>query len=307
MSNTALFDDGPKLMKCDGCGKYFEEPMLKKCRACGKYYCPDCRMVHDCREASIAPVIICEDSDFVPPRSDSLRREQYAPIEFIDTDGSSIGSASLRGRRGFGEEPRPAPPVQPISVNISFNESPGGIRARGHPQEFDACPPPPMPEIRGRSTARMPERDASFGNETPYIRKPDYSPYPSYSAPDSYAEAPLYYPEAAPAQNPLQTLRADELRCDECGRVWKKSELRKCKKCGAVLCPDCRGKHKCKKTQKKPEPAGPVSYQVQEPHKEPAAKKERKSKKKVIAMLIVAAILIVAVIIAILMMPGISH
>ncbi|HJJ38959.1 MAG TPA: hypothetical protein O0X42_02370 [Methanocorpusculum sp.] len=42
----------------------------------------------------------------------------------------------------------------------------------------------------------------------------------------------------------------DELiLCDDCGKPYLKSNLRKCRVCGAVLCPKCRRKHNCGKKE----------------------------------------------------------
>lgn len=37
----------------------------------------------------------------------------------------------------------------------------------------------------------------------------------------------------------------DEIQCSSCGNLFPKSNMRKCKKCGAVLCPSCRKTHSC--------------------------------------------------------------
>lgn len=39
----------------------------------------------------------------------------------------------------------------------------------------------------------------------------------------------------------------DEMRCERCGQLYKKTDLRRCHKCGVILCPDCRKHHRCSK------------------------------------------------------------
>lgn len=255
MSNSALFDDDPQLMKCDGCGNYFEESRLKKCKACGKFFCPECRKVHDCREASVSQTVICEIQEFAAPscaHQESVRSvESYehrnrAPLKFIDTDGSNIGSAAVRSDRALGSPSHSANPTRPISFNESSSCDRCGVTVGGYfaVQELHD-------EMGGKHPSQTSERDISFGNNPPYSQGPEYhSSCPTHPAETNTGVPPHYSANAAPVENTMPVMASDELRCDGCGRIWKKSQLRKCKKCGAVLCPDCRENHKCGKTEK---------------------------------------------------------
>lgn len=46
----------------------------------------------------------------------------------------------------------------------------------------------------------------------------------------------------------------DEAECANCGKTFKKEELMRCKDCGDILCPACRKNHDC--TGEKGEPKG---------------------------------------------------
>lgn len=133
MDNSILFEDGPRLVRCDGCGGYFEPTDLKECRACGNKYCPECRKTHDCREPMKKPV----------------------------------------------ETPQPVPSAVMITDADCFGDSDDNL---------------------------------------------------------------AYY----------------EMRCDGCGRVFNKSDLKKCRNCGAVLCSSCRGTHKCSDRKFQPAKASGV-------------------------------------------------
>ncbi len=105
---------------------------------------------------------------------------------------------------------------------------------------------------------------ADLGN-APFGRTSQYELAPSAQPNDGYYRIPTQEeglqnqqpPQYAYAASPAAVPGLDEAVCDECGKVYKKTEMRKCKKCGAVLCPKCRSKYKCKKTAKKQkQPAG---------------------------------------------------
>ncbi|HJJ48677.1 MAG TPA: hypothetical protein O0X39_06805 [Methanocorpusculum sp.] len=108
--------------------------------------------------------------------------------------------------------------------------------------------------------------------ERPYVRPPESpAPIPVYAASEEPARTssqalcqepvpctePVYVaPEiplndgeatenaAEPAHNP------DELQCSECKQWFPKSMLSQCHKCGAIVCRDCRTKHKCPSKKK---------------------------------------------------------
>ncbi|HJJ39363.1 MAG TPA: hypothetical protein O0X42_04420, partial [Methanocorpusculum sp.] len=243
MSNTELFDDGPRLLKCDGCGRYFEEPLLKRCRACGKLFCAECRTTHDCREpvpASVAssavpPVIVLGIDENLgstkwereTPLPDELHQRKYTPITFIDDEKNSIGSADVRRN----EEPKT---FGSYSYEIPVPEAPCMRTAeREQPACHDAYVQP-QPESQRQQPVYhggyVPPYAGSTNQQAPVMQPPETCGMPA---------------AAVPACGP------DELICDDCGRVWKKTDLRRCKKCGAVLCPNCREKHKCKKNKDK--------------------------------------------------------
>lgn len=237
MNNAELFDDGPRLLRCDGCGRYFEEPLLKRCRACGKLFCAECRTTHDCREpapeepaaSSVPPVIIrgldenlgSTSWEKETPQAAAPQRK-YTPLTFIDDEKNSIGSADVRRK----EEPKTFG-----SYEIPVPDAPG-VRSAAAEQPIYQKPYAP-----------------SY-NEQPVYQNPSVPPY---SAPSKQQAPVIEHTETydIPAAETTPACGPDELICDDCGTVWKKSDLRKCKKCGAVLCPNCREKHKCKKHDKK--------------------------------------------------------
>lgn len=47
----------------------------------------------------------------------------------------------------------------------------------------------------------------------------------------------------------------EQLVCEGCGKTYHKTELRKCRKCGAILCSKCQEEHYCKKRKKEGTPA----------------------------------------------------
>ena len=324
MSNTELFDDGPRLLRCDGCGRYFEEPLLKRCRACGKLFCADCRTTHDCREpapeqsaaSSVPPVIIrgldenLGSTAWEKETPAASPQRKYTPITFLDDEQNSIGSADVRRS----EEPRTYG-----SYQIPVPDAPGARVAEAQQPMYQK----PYAPSNNESSNPQPAYQEQY--------------VPPYSAP-SKQQAPVteYTPVYdIPAAETTPACGPDELICDDCGRVWKKSDLRKCKKCGAVLCPNCREKHKCKKPDKKASakksssaaPAEkkyadlyPQAQQTAEPNlaadmpdKKKKARKEKiprnsagkKSHKKLILIIVLAVILLAAVAVAVLMMNGI--
>ncbi|HJJ28087.1 MAG TPA: hypothetical protein O0X70_01695 [Methanocorpusculum sp.] len=69
--------------------------------------------------------------------------------------------------------------------------------------------------------------------------------------PESVAEpepAPVSDSIPAPASAPAKPARKPRLHtCSECGREFRASEVMRCKKCGAIVCKECRPHHQCKK------------------------------------------------------------
>ena len=324
MSNTELFDDGPRLLRCDGCGRYFEEPHLKRCRACGKLFCPECRTTHDCREpvpeqpavSAVPPVIIrgldenLGSTAWEKETPAAAPQRKYTPLTFIDDEKNSIGSADVRRK----EEPKPFG-----SYEIPVPEAPGVRSAAAEQPVYQKPYAPPYENTPHQQQAyqesSVPPCSAPSKQQAPVIEHTE-----TYDIPAA---------ETTPACGP------DELICDDCGRVWKKSDLRKCKKCGAVLCPNCREKHKCKKADKKASAKKttaaksaeknyadlyPQAQQNPEPNlaaempdkkkkarkeKQPKNTGEKKSHKKLILFIVLGVILLAGIAVAILMMNGI--
>ena len=324
MSNAELFDDGPRLLRCDGCGRYFEEPLLKRCRACGKLFCAECRTTHDCREPvpapsaepAVPPVIIrgldenlgstVWDKETPAP---AAPQKKYTPLTFIDDEKNSIGSADVRRNeepKTFGSYEIPVPEAP--AARTAAAEQPVYQKPYGKPYTDSLNQQPP------HQNSSVPLYEVPLKQQAPIIEEVNTFDIPAA--------------ETTPACGP------DELICDDCGEVWKKSDLRKCKKCGAVLCPHCRGRHKCKKSGKKSsakqpaaEPSSQKNYadlypqaqQNPEPNlaaEIPDKKKSRKEKtpresdgkkshKKLILILILAVILAAGITVAILMINGI--
>ena len=49
-------------------------------------------------------------------------------------------------------------------------------------------------------------------------------------------------------EKPEKAGEEEQVCCDGCGKTFPKSKMRKCRTCGAVLCPKCRKTHVCKET-----------------------------------------------------------
>ncbi|HJJ31648.1 MAG TPA: hypothetical protein O0X97_05305 [Methanocorpusculum sp.] len=334
MDNTDLFEDGPRLLRCDGCGRYFEEPLLKRCRACGKLFCADCRTTHDCREpvpvnpagsagpaessveSAVPPVIIRGLDENLgstewknEPAVSGQPQRKYTPITFLDDEQNSIGSADVRRNEGPGTYG---------SYQIPVPDAPGVKSAEAQQPMYQK---PYAPSYNESS-------DPQPAYQEPYV--PPYTGSSKQQAP-AMEYTPVY---DIPAAETTPACGPDELICDDCGRVWKKTDLRKCKKCGAVLCPNCRDKHKCKKSGKKASaknssPAAPAekkyadlypqAQQAAEPNlaagapdkkkarkeKAPRNSAGKKSHKKLILMVVLAVLLAAGVTVAVLMMNGI--
>ena len=342
MDNRELFDNGPKLIKCEGCGRYFEEQMLKKCRVCGGYFCPECRLTHDCRETAehsgAHHVIIRDYGDHSASTRYGESAKADAPsdtrrsteLEFIDTDGSSVGSASLRWGRSFGSE-RCGSDGRHLSFNDYAESDIGSADLRRYddaivygddrysapapapqavypPQPQYAPPMPPYAPERAVPAAsdcyRPPQQGRAAAGQTGV---PPVFVYVAPAAPAAAPAAPVApaAPAAPPVIDTIPEPAEDELRCDDCGKIWKKSELRRCKKCGAVLCPKCREKHKCGKKQKanahnaENAPVRGEPKQNRQPRKRQGGKT---ANKKMIMMLIVLLIFVVAIAIAAVML-----
>ncbi|MDO5847291.1 MAG: hypothetical protein Q4Q20_03190 [Methanocorpusculum sp.] len=351
MDNRELFEEGPKLIKCDGCSRYFEEQMLKQCRACGKSFCPECRLTHDCRETAagreVPPVIIrsldkrSSAGSYGAPAQTDEAHTPYHHIEltFIDADGSSIGGASLREKPSFGSSHQ----YDSEGRSISFND-PADVSIRSadlkryddakvygddrysapapapqavYPPQPQYAPPepqyvppqpqyvPPMPPYTPEHAAPAAAAFSQPPQQSPGFHPEEYSiTQQSRATADTLAVPPKssYY---APVIDTVPVPAEDELRCDDCGKIWKKSQLRRCKKCGAVLCPECREKHKCGKKQKETahhaadSPVRRESGHATRPRKEHGGKK---ANKKLILMLVVLLIFMVALAIAIIML-----
>ncbi|HJJ55107.1 MAG TPA: hypothetical protein O0X50_03370, partial [Methanocorpusculum sp.] len=154
-----------------------------------------------------------------------------------------------------------------------------------------------------------------------YQQAPQYPPQQQYQQPPQYQQAsPYAYAESPRVPGP------NEAVCDECGQIYPKSEMRKCKKCGAVLCPKCRGKHKCKKSSKKntagelyPEAsyvhedssksyamnAGETSGKKQKKVKQPKEKKAgKKMSRRTLIIIIAVCVLVAGLIVAFLMIKA---
>lgn len=341
MDNRELFEEGPKLAKCDGCGRYFEEQMLKQCRACGKSFCPECRITHDCRETprTVPPAVIrgFDDagsagySNGAAPSDGAVPPRRRVEMTFIDTDGSSIGGASLRGEPAFGSYQRYDSEGRRISFNDYGDAGIGSADLKRYDDaivygedRYSAPAPapqavyPPQPQYAPPMPPYAPERAAPAASD--YYRPPQQGraaagqtgvpPVFVYVAPAAPAAAPAApvaptAPAAPPVIDTIPEPEDDELRCDDCGKIWKKSELRRCKKCGAVLCPECREKHKCGKKQKanahnaENAPVREEPKQKRQPQKRQGGKT---ANKKMIMMLIVLLIFVVAIAVAAVML-----
>ena len=317
MDNRELFEEGPKLAKCDGCGRYFEEQMLKQCRACGKSFCPECRITHDCRETprTVPPAVIrgFDDSgsagysNSAAPSDGAVPPRRRVEMTFIDTDGSSIGGASLRGEPAFGSYQR----YDSEGRRISFNDyGDAGIGSADLKRYDDtmvygddrySAPAPAPQAVYPPQPQYAPERASGQTGAPPVFV------YVAPAAPAAAPAAPVApaAPAASPVIDTIPEPAEDELRCDDCGKIWKKSELRRCKKCGAVLCPECREKHKCGKKQKANAHNAENAPVREEPKQNRQPRKRQGGKtanKKMIVTLIVLLIFVVAIAVAAVML-----
>ena len=328
MSTTPSSGNESRLVKCDGCGRYFPASEIRRCKSCGQLFCPDCRTTHDCRTSASAYVSHPEPE---PQETVQIRRAPETPREpeqqvnyhgglrFIEDDAASIGSAAIgaapAAARPYGQmgrdsgEPLIHDNMDSLERSISGEyRQPPAPQARepyyGEPvsQPYGYQQPPqypPQPQYGYQQPPQYPPQQP-YGYQQP-PQYPPQQPY-GYQQPPQYPPQQPYAYQQPPMQAPPQqpVLAPDELVCDGCGQTFKKSQLKKCHKCGAILCPACQKKHKCNAKKKQDgeasqEKTGLFGVKKEKAHKQPKEPMS-KGKKKLLLILIIFGVLILVLV-----------
>lgn len=273
MDNRVLFRDGPLRITCSGCGKEFYAEEIRRCRACGGYFCRECQKTHDCRidpaERSLVPSFL---SSTAPVKSDRTAGLDNPVPENSPAQLPAVRSEKVPYKNTgmiLSEDEAYIAYVREVNPFIKC-ESCGEEYPRSDIWVCPDCGAVLCQICRQKHKCPKPE-----GEQNKLLALLPFTKDKKTAAVKSAAPA-LKSADAdsgnVPAKIPTKPA-VKMLTCDHCGKAYPISKLRKCKSCGAVLCPKCRLIHSCspKSESEKTKPAKPAAPKKKEPVKKAAA------------------------------------
>ena len=220
MTNNTLFNTNTIRVKCSGCGKLFDIAELKQCSACKELFCAECQKTHDCTAESASPKPSTPAPSAHAPSKTLLpapqNREKDDPAPMSEDEAYSAYVRSLN------------PFVECEECGESYPQS-----------DMWKCPDCGMVlcqicREKHRCPRPEPEKKSILG-------------FIPFFAGKKTAQTGLQPQEKADGKKGTEVKEEEEeqIVCDECGKSFPKSKMKRCRNCGAVLCPKCRMRHFC--------------------------------------------------------------
>lgn len=248
-------------IKCESCGEEYPKSDIWICPKCGAVLCQICRQKHKC------PKPEGEQNKLLALLPFTKEKRQTAPkaaVSHITSHTASHTAAASAALHPNGTETLSgdvsAPNPQFAAVKMLTCDHCGKMYPASKLKKCRICGAVLCPKCRvfhtcsskTDSDGKKPEKSAVPKKKEPEKNKPaqntaEISPAPKKAVKKDAKESAEA--TAAPVKkNAARKKDWNELIiCDSCGEPYLKSNMRKCRTCGAVLCPKCRRKHQCAK------------------------------------------------------------
>ena len=245
MTNNTLFNTNTIRVKCSGCGKLFDIAELKQCSACKELFCAECQKTHDCTAESASP----KPSTPVPSAHAPSVHIPSAHTPSVHVPLASAPSAAAPSKTFLlAPQNREKDDPAPMSEDEAYSAYVRSLNpfveceecGESYPQsDMWKCPDCGMVlcqicREKHRCPRPEPEKKSILG-------------FIPFFAGKKTAQTGLQPQEKADGKKGTEVKEEEEeqIVCDGCGKSFPKSKMKRCRNCGAVLCPICRMRHFC--------------------------------------------------------------